>query len=455
MKKIFGTLQIILLLCLMTSIVYATNSIENYDIKTPEITPYVVTAQTRKGVDYYKNYQAIGKIGQNTPLEITREAIIDGVEYSFFRLMGDERQSEFCVLSSTVVLVNDEEIYPTNLDALTPFSVKVVAKDGVILREGPGNVYKRVTTIPVGTNLTVYRDGAYIGPWLYTTYNGKSGWICEINGAIGRAPDTHHRIMAANTINIYEKTYSDAVVRTVPASTQITSFLYIDEWSGMYYVDFRGVTGYVKPEDCAWSRLAEGTNKKNVEFGSTKLYETASVYSNVLVEEIPEGTTLSYEYATDVNEDGWIYTKYGGVTGWAHIFSSEEAYNQNLELLEEIEKNQSQNNSNNTNENEQNGGETNTTSGEENANNNNNNNQNGSANQNDPNSSSENNNTTNTENNENNNGSSSQNTNNTNQSNNHNPFEFTGVQFAILITSIIIVVVLTSAVTVMIMKKKR
>ena len=441
-KKVFMLLEVIILTFMSFSVLAVDQTIAERS-KIPEIKTYRVMATSRKGIDYYKNYEAVGKIGANTELEVNRESIVEGVAYSFFRLIGDERQSEYSVKSSDVQVVDEVAIAPSNLESKKSFVVKVLAEDGVVLHKGPGNAYTTINKVPKGTELTVYRDENYPGPWLYTSHRGKNGWICELNGAIGREPEVHHRIMAPNTIPIYANTVSDTVVGTVPASTRISSFLYVDEWSNRYYVDFRGITGYVIPEECAWSKIAEGTYKKKVDFGSTKLYETADIHSKVLVDEIPIGTVLSYEFATSFIEDGWVYTKQSGVTGWAYIFATEEAYQKNLEEIQKIEENPTQENPNTNEE---------TTSGEEITTNVSGNQQTNSdiSNGNDI--------ENNTDNNNNNNNNSSNQNSDKKEENpvaNKNPFAFSGIQFGILITSILIVIILTSSVTMMIMKKRR
>lgn len=467
MKKFFMLWEIIVMIVLLSIPVLAVNQTVAERVKIPEIKPYRVVATSRKGIAYYKNYEEVGTIGANTELEISRESIVEGVAYSFFRMIGDERQAEFSVKSNDVQVVNEVAIIPSDLETRVSSAMKVIAKEGVVLHKGPGNAYTTVITVPVGTELAVYRDENYPGPWLYTTYQGKSGWICELNGAMGRAPEANHRIMAANTISIYADTFSDTVIGTVPASTQITSFFYVDEWSNRYYLEFRGMTGYVIPEECAWSRITVGANQHKVEFGSTKLYETASIYSKILINDIPVGTNLSYEFATDIIEDGWIYTKQSGVTGWVHVFATEEAYQKNLEEIQKIEQNQIQNNPTSNEENIDNmsgnqqenpvdsSGNNSDNNNNSNNNNNNSNNSNNGVNNNSNNSDNNSNNSNNGNENNNNNNNNNSNSNSNNNATNKNPFVFTEVQFIVLIISFVIVIVLTSAVTILVMKRKR
>ena len=68
----------------------------------------------------------------------------------------------------------------------------VTTKAGVILRQGPAKTFPKYLTVPFKAKLKyqyTYKYGGY--QWGFTTYNGKSGWVClDYTEAVATTPTT-------------------------------------------------------------------------------------------------------------------------------------------------------------------------------------------------------------------------------------------------------------------------
>ena len=209
----------------------------------------------------------------------------------------------------------------------------ILKEGGLELTKGPAFVYEKTgVVIPKGTKIDGYRgkDENSGLPWYYVTYKGTTGWICELDGAIGTDIMEYedHKILTPRKIKIYKDSNYEKSVAEIPANTIITEFLNLDPWSQGYYVTYEGKSGYISMGDCATNFPWLDGNKSyeyKVNYPEAKLYKEADTKSEVLIENIPEGEILKYFYSDDMRSTGWIYTTYNNLSGW--VFFTEDGYN--------------------------------------------------------------------------------------------------------------------------------
>ncbi|MBQ1284948.1 MAG: SH3 domain-containing protein [Lachnospiraceae bacterium] len=153
----------------------------------------------------------------------------------------------------------------TTTQATYPKKKWATAKDGLLLREGPGKQYNAIYLILQGTELTIDKEE---NNWAHTTIAGLTGW-CSCDYLTDTPPEIPQQ--------------------TTAASTDPNTLVYPDPW-----IDY-GYHGYVNTQDGLMFRLGPGTN-----------YNAIDV--------IP--------YGTEVAEEGWygdwIFVKYNGRYGWVN-----------------------------------------------------------------------------------------------------------------------------------------
>lgn len=129
-----------------------------------------------------------------------------------------------------------------NVYKMEPKKVIILANGGLNLRKGPSVTYSKILTIPQYTVVTVsYQAGNY---WYYTTYNGKSGWITAMNGYVGFEGEA--TLINYKKIDIYDN--KGKVIGTIPANTEITNYLSVNNGLGKeygYYVIYNNIKGYI------------------------------------------------------------------------------------------------------------------------------------------------------------------------------------------------------------------
>lgn len=217
--------------------------------------------------------------------------------------------------------------FPSKLD------VTVISSKGIKLYKGPAKKYDIITTIPNRTKLYAeyYVDNEEGMPWLYVTYNGKSGWIYNVDYE-----------------TVYGYTKEKAIVITFDDDmSDIKQNTIIDEYycSGIstqnkYYVKYNDKMYFVY-------NLGFPTNetiklKKDVEFKET-LAENSKVISK-----IKKGTTLKAEFTSGDDYSDYYYITYNGKKGWIVLEElddeiTDEDLENDLSSKSDIEKNYKEN----------------------------------------------------------------------------------------------------------------
>lgn len=324
MKKI---LFIVTLICglMIMSIVLA-------DMGAPEINKYKATPKSVDGAPYYEykydpvmnegRYEEIGILPYGTIIEMYYESIENGIKYGHFLYEDGSFEAK---LEDLTVANADENVY-------TPFSttrnMKVLAND-IPIYSGPAYIYDVIGTIPKETEIVVRRightnefDGSFyeeeMNPWLYVEYNGISGWVCELNSAIGQYQDKELILLVDLSVS------GDEIA--IPANTRIQGYYQSDMWTNNALVNYEGKDYLISLYDCAVNASEWYQNGYEIKYDIAKIYRTASKNSEVLVDEIPNGTILPIKYIQyGLRWMGWIGTEYNGVDGWTLYFEEDEA----------------------------------------------------------------------------------------------------------------------------------
>lgn len=193
-----------------------------------------------------------------TQLTVTDELEFDGetylaVEYGDFYAYVKKSK-----ITINIQNVGEEAAYPTSAQR----SVAIINKDGVCLRKGPSFAYDTASeAIPFGTvvnySLVNCEEEAY-AQWAYTEYNGVKGW------------------------------------------------LYIYQYGLTSHFDCAYILGESDHYTGSLKTLSDGAF----------LTETPDSTSAKTVENIPEGTVLTFKYFYEFYDSICAFVEYDGVKGW-------------------------------------------------------------------------------------------------------------------------------------------
>ena len=180
MKKVLKVVALVVVLMLgLQMCVHA-------DMGAPMIKPYKAKVINPNGVecrDYQDNIVATLKYG-------------DEIEIAYETSWSDEKYATFETEEHKNARINFKDIAPVEemyvskeLKVDNPINRVVVAMEGAVLYKGPSLAYDKLgVVIPRGTEIVTYGEGLGDNPWFYTTYEGVSGWVCEL-GILGEYTD--------------------------------------------------------------------------------------------------------------------------------------------------------------------------------------------------------------------------------------------------------------------------
>ena len=338
MKKVYSFILIFIL-----SICIGINFESNADMSAPIIDSYDVYVTNVNGAKYYDTTEwdlvygskltEKGIIQYNQKITIEYEEEIKNEKYGIFHLEGDNF-SYYINLKDVSKLENKY----TSYDKDSKVKAVILCDEGVEMYDGPSYAYNsKNIIIPKGTTLNSYRkdstnESGDLCPWVYVTYNGKSGWICELNGRIGFESKYVCKLKTTYNTYIFKSLEErnkfiwkydhnkDFIAETIPANTEIEkeNFKEVDPWSESYYITYNGISGYVYEDDFSCSYYYNVNDSINYE--NTNIYEFASTGSKVLLKDIPVGAEIEESFSTDIRGQGWIYGKYNNVEGWIYYF---------------------------------------------------------------------------------------------------------------------------------------
>lgn len=319
MKKILKTVMLLMIL------IFGLQLYVQADMGAPMIKPYKARVINPDGVDCY-NYEGdlVISLEYGDEIEISYEYPVseDGELYASFELDTD---------TYTLATVNLKDIAPVdemyvakNLDFDNPKNKVVVSEEGAELYNGPSLAYDKMNVnLPIGTEIVVYSEKeSYDNPWYYTTYEGNSGWVCELDTLGTYIEDK--KVFVEET-EFYEfKTGGEVPkkIGTIPAKTIIKNYIRLDPWRQSYYVKYNGQWGTVSDRDAMFERdeIAIYTSDEELKiydkYVDSFMFENPNDYDldNIKVlGTIPKNTKIAqkYEYYTGNS----AYISYNGIEG--------------------------------------------------------------------------------------------------------------------------------------------
>lgn len=309
------------------------------DMDAPAIEPYKATIKNVNGAKCYKN-NIDGTFTTNTLEYGTSIKVLYEIEnsednkiYAYINMDDSSKDVYYVELSDIAPIEGEVDV---KLDYENPLNITILSENGVEIYTGPSFAYNKTgVIIPKGTEVSKCYYINSGNPWRYVTYNGTSGWVCELYGTIGYKDDMTCKVLTPRTTSVYKDLNSNTVVQKIPANVFITDTYRIDDWSQAIYVTYEGVSGYIKNSDCAtnspWAEK-EGTENFTYKVNyPAKMYKEGNTNSEVLVDNIPEETELEYNMSEDIRAAGWIYTTYNDTKGWVYLIDFADEYEQYLE----------------------------------------------------------------------------------------------------------------------------
>lgn len=321
MKKIIKLIMLMIFLIPLTV---------KADMGAPMIKEYTAIVNKVEGADYYDyeyendivSYVKKGTLNYNDEVTISYEEEINNEYYGHFHL---NEKYYYIKLSDIIVKENNVELKEENkcLDeknknkypyCYTSSENLVLKKDGIKLYSGPAYGYEILADIPKGTILK-YEYASESQAWFYTEYNGVKGWVCELHGAIGTK--TEDEFLVALDTSLYESVgdYSKEpiILNSIKANTIIKGGYGTDAWTRSMLINYNGINGYINSDDVAYKREKTTITLEN----DSKMIETMDLNNEkVLIEEIPAGTEITYEYGYEYRPAWFVYTTIGDKTGW-------------------------------------------------------------------------------------------------------------------------------------------
>lgn len=298
------------------------------DMGAPMIRPYKAKVINPDGVrcrDHQGNVVAELKYGDE--IEINYEATWEEEPYASFELDTETYASAHIDLKDIAPV---EEMYVSKeLKVDNPMDRVVVAEEGVELYKGPGFGYEQMgINIPRGTEIVTYAEGDFgDNPWFYTTYEGTSGWVCELD-ALGT-------YISEPQVFVSEITFMEFVtgndipkeLAKIPANTLIKNVIQLDPWRQAFYFNYNGQWGIIGDREGLYKSTeieiykTQSEIKIFEEYVNTFILENPSEYGldklPEVIETIPANTEIAIQYGDYLGEAS--YVSYKGAQGWAVI----------------------------------------------------------------------------------------------------------------------------------------
>lgn len=253
-----------------------------------------------------------------------------------------------------IVADNGETIFPCRVDgndltALTkiseaeadltrPIWARVLNEDGIKIYDGMSKyTYSAIGEIPYWTELTIYAPDIVECPWYYTTYNGVSGWICELDGDVGYKPYGDEIFTLCET---YIENNAGETIGTIPANTRITNYLDCDPWSWSYYTTYNELSGYINDSYIAYPDSRKIKVKDEIYVYDQADFEILVNEKAKIIDTIEPDTILSILYTDRYEQVAFV--EYDGKQGWISYNEGivfEEVKQEDREITKELEQN--------------------------------------------------------------------------------------------------------------------
>lgn len=315
-------------------IVFGLQVCVNADMGAPMIKPYKAKVINPEGVVCYDHQgNVITKLEYGDEIEITFEYSWSEEKNASFEVKKEGQTTETAYINFKDFAPVEEIYVSKKLKTDEPIDRVVVAEDGAELYKGPGLGYDKLgVVIPRGSEIVTYSDSEGYGdnPWFYTTYEGTSGWVCELE-TLGEYTDNVEILFEETTVTKLSKgEETPEVLDTIPANTIVKNPILLDPWEQSYYIKYNGKWGRIG------SRLGLWTPEKIKIFTTDKEYKIyeETIYTYGIENEsdvelpkvlgtIPANTKIAIKYEHEYS--GSSYISYNGIRGWVAVPYTEDA----------------------------------------------------------------------------------------------------------------------------------
>lgn len=209
------------------------------DMGIPEIRPYKVKVINPNGVICYDNDgNILVELKYGDEIEVDYETLWADISKVTFVVENIGRYETADIDLKDVASV--EEMYVSDeLNTEMPREKVVVDEHGAILYKGPGFAYEKTgTIIPKGTEIVVYAEkSASENPWFYTTYEGVSGWVCELE-CLGTYLS---ELIIIGDVESWERTIGSDIPEEkgiIPGEIILNNIVILDPWEQRYYFKY-------------------------------------------------------------------------------------------------------------------------------------------------------------------------------------------------------------------------
>lgn len=312
LKKLF-----ILLILFIPSIALA-------DMGAPIIRPYEVVTVNVNGIDYYDhNGNVAGHLNKDETVyveyEYENDISLAKKEGDSFKTLGNVKSLDgFVVVQDTVdptTIQNDTSIiqYENELNAL-------VYADSVDLQKGPASLYEKILSIKKGTTLK-YKyaiDGGNNVTYIYTTYEGKSGWINILN----------KNVLIHNDVQYIFKNDVSTKCGTIPKNSITTPQYKSDGWSWSILVEYNNCKDLIEaPNNDIYILSNEYTEIRKLKTNKEiNIYEYADDTSKI-IGTAPISSEIIFITSSDSRDEKIVsYIEYNGIRGWIFDDTNEFEY---------------------------------------------------------------------------------------------------------------------------------
>lgn len=301
------------------------------DMGAPIIAPYKVVPKSVDGAPYYDSDCSddecvkikVGVIPYDTEVEV----LWDYYDYEDKKTYGDIDIGDNTYIIDISDFMEITTEYKPNYDSYdTKSSTEgyVIANDGLVMRKGPSVAYEKVgVTIPKGEKIKItIKHGEEGTVWVYTSYNGKKGWVKYVDGGLGFL-NTERDIQYYKEIPVYEYVDKKTKVGTIKPYEVIEKVYFVDAWTQMYYVEHDGVKGYIEYDyeinevDHDYYKdvyFKKGSSIRKEPKDGTKIVK--KLEKDTLIEIIGSTTVERQTGENEIDVLIWYYVEHAGVKGW-------------------------------------------------------------------------------------------------------------------------------------------
>lgn len=312
MKKLFYVLVGILVF--MPLVVFA-------DMGAPMVKPYKASVSNPDGASIYEYSESAKKeipINKKIPYGTVVE-----VSFEYNNLVEVSYDDETLQISIKDIVPIEKE-YNVSKSELGKETDAIILKS-VEIKKGPADAYESTgTSIPKGTKIVIKYfgddNGSVGNPWAYVEYKDVKGFINTLNASVAFSLIEENTMINKNTV--IKDTETKTTLKNIKANTKIkkNTVYQTDMWSGLYYITYDGVSGYVEEDNLSLKNHYTKYTTKN----SVDLHETADRNSKVIGSvqggvEIVNFYDNSWNdriaiYYEDTNQSGWIFDEYDSET---------------------------------------------------------------------------------------------------------------------------------------------